>query len=546
LATFVTTPVSLETAQHATHKPGLTHDRIFAAWLTGALTAFAIAVHGYHPYAEDGGLYMAGVKRLLDPSLYPHETAFVVEHLHFSLFAPMAAELARVVGQLSGVAPMRSLPLVLLGLHGMSIWLTLFAAWLLAARCFATRTARTGSVVLLACWLGLPVAGTSLILMDPYLTARSFSTPCMILLLVGILDLTDGSDSDLALWRRRGLALSVGAVAGAALMHPLMAAYALNACMTLACLRATRQTVRVWGTGALCASAIALVAGLQAIAPTETTDYIKIAMTRPYWFLSTWHWYEVVGLLAPMAIPMWVQRRPAGADSLGARRALAQMGAVVGTLACVVALAFAHADAATHLVARLQPLRAFQVVYVVMTLFLGALLAERVLQRSALRWATALLLLGAVMFAAERVTYPGSEHFEGPRAMARAEASNPWVQAFIWVRENTPKDALFALDPDYISHPGEDAQGFRALAERSALPDYSKDGGEASIAPELTEAWTLGQSAQAGLSAATTTDAERVTALRPLGVGWVVLERGALTGLDCPFANAAVRVCRLP
>ena len=42
-----------------------------------------------------------------------------------------------------------------------------------------------------------------------------------------------------------------------------------------------------------------------------------------------------------------------------------------------------------------------------------------------------------------------------------------------------------ALDAQYITKPGEDAQGFRAIAERSALPDYSKDGGVVTNKPEL-------------------------------------------------------------
>jgi hypothetical protein len=150
-------------------------------------------------------------------------------------------------------------------------------------------------------------------------------------------------------------------------------------------------------------------------------------------------------------------------------------------------------------------------------------------------------LLGGTMLGAERVSFANSNHLEMPRVAAR----NVWVQAFLWVRENTPKDALFALDADYINARGEDAQCFRAIAERSVLPDYSKDGGEASIAPELTEAWKAGQAAQQGLSAAATTDAERVARLAPLGVTWMVLQAGAETRLDCPYANAAVKVCRL-
>ena len=52
-------------------------------------------MHGYHPYAEDGGVYLPEIKRLLDPGLYPHGSEFVVGHLRYSLFAPMMAGLVR-------------------------------------------------------------------------------------------------------------------------------------------------------------------------------------------------------------------------------------------------------------------------------------------------------------------------------------------------------------------------------------------------------------------------------------------------------------------
>ncbi len=44
---------------------------------------------------------------------------------------------------------------------------------------------------------------------------------------------------------------------------------------------------------------------------------------------------------------------------------------------------------------------------------------------------------------------------------------SPWLSAFLWIRENTPKDAVFALDPKYMNEPGVDGHGFRAMAERS-------------------------------------------------------------------------------
>ena len=71
-----------------------------------------------------------------------------------------------------------------------SFWTTLFAAWLLAVRCYTGWEARCCAVALFATlWLTIPVAGTSLMLMDPYLSARSISTPCVLLALVGVLDL---------------------------------------------------------------------------------------------------------------------------------------------------------------------------------------------------------------------------------------------------------------------------------------------------------------------------------------------------------------------
>jgi hypothetical protein len=100
------------------------------------------------------------------------------------------------------------------------------------------------------------------------------------------------------------------------------------------------------------------------------------------------------------------------------------------------------------------------------------------------------------------------------------------------------------MDAQYITQPGEDAQSFRAIAERSVLPDFSKDGGVVTNKPELATEWLRGQEAQARLG--TEPDARRIAVLRPLGVTWVVLEREAVTAFACAYANEAVKVCRLP
>jgi len=512
-----------------------TNHRRFAAFLSAALTLLALAVHGYHPYADDGGLYAAGVKRLLNPALYPQGTAFVLEPMRFSLFAPFVAAVVRLTHL--------SLPLALLLLHLASIWATLFAAWLLAARLWPSRAARAGAVVLLACWLSLPVAGTALVLMDPYLTARSISTPCTLVALSATLDLTELSATQRS--RLRSLILILAAIAIAAAVHPLMAAYAFAATLLLAVLRAPNPRLRLIGTSSLIAAAMLLAAALQATAPAESAAYRGVALTRTYWYLSRWSWYELIGLLAPLFILGIYAFAAPHRSHLPARRVLARMALAAGSAAILAAAIFAHAGAESHLIARMQPLRIFHTVYLVMTLILGAQLGSSLLRRRARRWAAAVLLLGGTMCLVSLRCFPNSRHVELPWTAPR----NPWTQAFLWVRGHTPQNALFALDPDYINLPGEDAQCFRAVAERSALPDYSKDGGEASIAPSLASAWQSGQLAQQPLRSPAARNSPlsqaNLAALAQRNVTWLVLDARARTSLDCPYSNAAAKVCRL-
>jgi hypothetical protein len=536
LATSLATHFSSEQLEREEYR----RERSFAAVLVTALTFFALLVHGYHPYAEDGGVYLPEIKRLLDPGLYPHRAEFVVGHLQYSLFAPMMAGLVR--------ESQFSVGMMLLLVHLAAFWMTLFAAWLLAARCYLSREARGGAVALLAVWMTLPIAGTSLMLMDPYVTARSLSTPCALLALVGALEFLlpefemEGQTQN----RGRGMVVCCVALAGAAMMHPLMAAYAFGSVLLLGALLSRSRAVRVWGTVGLGLTGVAMAAGLHLSAPPESEIYQRVVLTRDYWFLSQWRWYEWIGLIAPLVILSVVAlgRRREGDR---ARVGLARMAVVAGLTATLVAILFARAGMATHLVARMQPLRIFQLVYVVMILALGAALGERVLRRRPMRWVAAFSLLAAVMVVAERKTFPASKHLELPGALGWTDLSdkgNDYERAFAWIGRNTPRDAVFALDAQYITKPGEDAQSFRAIAERSVLPDYSKDGGVVTNKPELAAEWLEGQLAQAELN--TEPDVRRVAVLRPLGVTWLVLEPNAVTGFACAYANEAVKVCRLP
>ena len=308
------------------------------------------------------------------------------------------------------------------------------------------------------------VAGTSLMLMDPYVTARSLSTPCVLLALVGVLEflrpqfaMEEGGTPE----RWRGLALCCAGLAGAGVMHPLMAAYGLGSVLLLGTVMSSSRMVRVWGTAGLGLTAGAMACGVDAVcAGPENEIYQRVVLTRDYWFLSQWHWYELIGLVAPMLILSGIAlRRRSEGDA--ARVGLARMAVVAGLTAIVVAMAFARTGMATHLVARVQPLRIFQTVYVVMILALGAALGERVLRRQAMRWVLVFSALAAVMVMAERRTFPASRHLELPNALgwraagsSSEDSGNPYERAFAWISRNTPRDAVFAMDAQYITRAG--------------------------------------------------------------------------------------------
>lgn len=493
------------------------------------LTAIAFAIHGYHPFVEDGGVYVTGIEHLLHPELYPHWTGFVTAHLRYELFAPMVAALVRISGL--------TLMAVMLALYLAGIWATLFAGWLLAARSSTSLEARFGAVAVLAFTLTVPVAGTSLMLMDPYVTARSISTPCTLFALVAALDAIESS--------RRGsragksIALCCASLTIAALAHPLMAGYGLGCVLLLIACSLPQPRARWIAAGAICAFSFAAAAGLVWLSPAVSDAYIQVARTRNYWFVATWHWYEQFGLVAPLVLLYLLARTARGSGSAAAR-SCARMAIAAGTAAIAVAIAFARLTDAGSLVARLQPLRIYQTIYALMFVAVGMFFGERILRRSAWRWTTLCVILGATFYFVQVETFPFSSHIEFP---GRA-SSNPWEQGFLWIHTHTPADTAFALDANYITAPQEDSQNFRAIAERSALPDNAKDGGIASIAPDLTPAWEKGEALQTNLDRGLTP--ARISQLRGAGVGWVVLTANAPSSIPCAFSNSAMKVCPLP
>ncbi len=106
------------------------------------------------------------------------------------------------------------------------------------------------------------------------------------------------------------------------------------------------------------------------------------------------------------------------------------------------------------LLARLQVLRIFHFVYLAGVLLAGGLLATLAQRHKRAIAVLYLLVLGA-LFAGQRLTYPESNHVEWPGLTPR----NRWQQAFLWIRANTPNDAIFALDNDYIESAGRGRSG---------------------------------------------------------------------------------------
>jgi hypothetical protein len=467
-----------------------------------------LLVHGYHPLADDGAVYVTGIKGLANPSLYRSDAVFALSPTRFSVFAHVLAPLLHLC----------SLPALLVICHLASIFLFLLGARQVATRIFSDRRSWWGAVLLAACCFTLPVAGTSLSIMDPYVTARSFSTPLSLFALAAVLDEN---------WVASSLWLGL-----AALLHPLMAGYTAITMLTLALARRKmwRGLALILGPGCLLSGVIFL-----ATHPADASiAYNRAALSRSYFFLSSWRWYEYPGLVIPILLLGFAGFR---SRLSWPARALAITSTLLGGCALIISLCFVHRSGSLVL-ARVQVLRAFQFVYLC-----GVLLAGGMLGRLAQWHRRALVLmyflLITALFAGQRLTYPESSHVEWPDRRPH----NLWQEAFLWIRDNTPGDAIFALDNDYIESPGEDAQGFRATAERSAVADWFKDGGIASNFSEAAGLWWQGSKATEQLNRAS--DKERLARLQPLGVTWIVLPAGASTGFPCPFINARVRVCRL-
>jgi hypothetical protein len=476
--------------------------------LAGVAT-IAVAVEGYHLGADDAAIYIPAIKRAADPALYSFGDEFFLSHARLSLFP-------KLVG---GAARISHLPVdaVLLGWHWGGILLLLTAAWLLLGRCFERPAARWCGVCLLAGVLSVPVAGTALAIMDPYLTARSLSTPLILMAMAAWL------------WRRPGWA-AVCLALGAA-VHPQMAVYGLGLIGSGAWVR-WRSRPKVGAPALGMASMVPLSLDFSPV----TGAARECLLSRTYFFIATWAWYEWLGVVAPLGLLLWWARWKG-------RNTRAGFGEIAGSAAgfgVMSTLASVLLEVTPRLESfhRLQPMRGLHVVYVIFFCLLGGLLGEFVLQSRVVLWVAVFVPLAAGMVLVDRVTYPASPHVELPGATG----GNPWLAAFFWIRRNTPEEALFAMDSRYMAVAGEDEHGFRAVAERSVLADSLKDSGVVSLFPALAGEWSREVAATSGLDGFGAREFGHLQVLFP--VTWVVIRRPPAF-LQCPYRNGAVSVCRL-
>jgi hypothetical protein len=479
----------------------------------GALTAAALLIHGYHYGVEDSEIFIPAAHRLLHPELFPYASEFFLAHQRLSVFSPLLAWTA-------GLTHLSMVWTVFLW-YVVSVFLTLAACWMLAATCFESARARWCAVLVTTAVLTMPAANTGLLLIDPYLTPRSLSTPLTVFTLALIL-------------QRRLVAAGI-AVVITGLIHPQMAVYLVVLAGGLFIFEKSATTERK-RIPVMASFLLVLPAGFH-FAPAQG-PYREALYARDYYFLSNWCWYDWLGMLAPLAILAWFWKGNLRGTTPAFRR-LSMVLIPFGLCSILVAAVFASsADFDTF--ARLQPLRCFHLVTLVFVVLLGGVIGEYAGKDRAWVAPALFVALACGMFFVARQTYPDSAQVEWPWLTT---SSNPWVDTLLWVRRNTPEDAVFAVDSRYFKEPEVDVHGFRTISERSELADYYKDGGVVALFPELAVEWKEMTNATYGLNHFDAQDFTRLAGRYP--VTWTVIHGAAPTGMDCPYQERGYAVCRI-
>jgi hypothetical protein len=507
------------------------------------LTLAGFAVMGYHPGLEDDGVYLSAVKARLNPALYPHDADFIRLQLQATIFDNFMAGFIRITHI--------PVPWAELLWQFISLYIILWAAHGIAQMLFSERRSAWAGVALLSAMFTLPVAGTAINIADQHLHPRNLATG---LILLGVERMLAGKR-----WQ------TIGLLAMAVIVHPIMGAFGISFCVFLGL--ALTRSVYEWLSSRIVRRPDASVLGafpLSWVFEAPTPEWRRALNTRTYFFLYQWRWYEWLGAIGPLVLfgLLWVwsaEQNPSGAKALPHSEALAarlkscpdtKLSSGLLLRGCTMALLLYGAfqqmlamilPAAPALVrlTPLQPMRYLHLEYVFLVLIAGGLLGRHLLHHRIWRWTLFLVAVNGGMFLSQRLLLPASDHLELP---GRAP-SNQWLQAFAWIRENTPPDAHFALDPNYLAAPGEDYHSFRALAERSQLADALKDAAVVTQVPELGRRWAEQVDAQAGWNRFQLKDFERLK--MRCGVDWGLLSYPPPPRLICRWHNHRLAVCRI-
>ena len=169
-----------------------------------------------------------------------------------------------------------------------TLFAMMIASWKLASACFNSSRARWSAVLILAAVISMPATNTGLLLMDPYLSARSFSTPLTIFVLACILE-------------RKYLPAAIGVIITGTI-HPQMVAYLIFLMGVMWMMQRLQQ--KPAPRAATFASFALILPGGFHLAPAAE-PYREALFSRDFYFISTWQWYHWLGMLAPLAILAW-------------------------------------------------------------------------------------------------------------------------------------------------------------------------------------------------------------------------------------------------
>jgi hypothetical protein len=493
--------------------------RLFQEFLPVLLfTVLGFLVMGYHPGFEDDGVYLTAVQADLDPALFPHDSDFFRLQTQATVFDGWMAHFVSWTG-----VPLAWAELLW---QFVTLFAILWACRRIAAHIFSEVHAQWAAVAMVAAMFTLPVAGTALYIADQHLHPRNLATALILVAVCLILE------------RRRWQAVPLLLVAF--LLHPIMAALGMSFCAFLALASLDLAPFRLRAAQ----SSLAAAAPLGWIFAPSSPGWREALASRTYYSIFRWTWYELLGALGPLFL-FWLLWRVA--ENRGrvtqtriydrlARFALAVFA--YGVFQQIVAIVLLTPHSLVRLTP-LQPMRYLQLVYLFMALIAGGLLGRFLLKAQYWRWAVFLLVINGAMFLVQWEWIDDGAHLELP-TMA---TPNPWLQAFGWIRQNTPTGAYFALDPAYLAAPGEGYHNFRALAVRSQLADGIKDTAVVMQVPSLAPTWRKQQEAQSGWKHFQLADFERLKA--QFGVDWVLVNNPAPPGLDCRWHNDTLTVCRI-